>query len=58
MKEFLEKDVVKVAEQYPGVEVVVRRKENHHPHVKGIYGAFLRLASAARVHSAWMLSRY
>lgn len=38
MRSFLSKgDVVKVAERYPGVEVVVRRVENRHPHLRGVY---------------------
>lgn len=41
MRNFLSKgDVVKVAERYPGVEVVVRRVENRHPHLRGVYGTF------------------
>lgn len=39
MKDFLLRDVVAVAEKNQGVEVVVRRVENRHPHVRGIYGA-------------------
>lgn len=38
MKEFLLKDLIKLAKDYPGIELVVRRKENCHPHLKGIYG--------------------
>lgn len=41
MRSFLSKgDVVKVAERYPGVEVVVRRVENRHPHLRGVYSTF------------------
>ena len=38
MRAFLSKgDVVKVAQRFPGVEVVVRRVENRHPHLRGVY---------------------
>lgn len=48
LKDFLAKDVVALAEANPGVECVVRRRENKHPVVRGVYGAPLRsLASPA-----------
>lgn len=38
MKEFLLNNVINLAKNYPGIELVIRRKENSHPHLKGIYG--------------------
>ncbi|KAM0792858.1 hypothetical protein ACM66B_002622 [Microbotryomycetes sp. NB124-2] len=38
MREFLGRgDIVKVAERNPGVEIVLRRVDNRHPHIKGVY---------------------
>jgi hypothetical protein len=43
MRSFLSHgDIVKVAERYPGVEMVVKRVENRHPHLRGVYGQLSR----------------
>lgn len=38
MKKFILNDMVGVAERYPGVEMVVRRVDHRHPHLRGLYG--------------------
>lgn len=44
MRDFLSKgDVVRLAERNPGVELVVRRVEHRHPHLRGVYSEPLTL---------------
>ncbi len=38
MRDFVATEAVKLAERYPGVEMVIKRVENRHPHLKGNYG--------------------
>lgn len=38
MRDFVASEAVRLAERYPGVEMVVKRVENRHPHLRGSYG--------------------
>lgn len=47
MRDFVATEAVRLAEKYPGVEFVVRRVENRHPHLKGNYGKLNQLGSVS-----------
>lgn len=38
MRDFVASEAVRLAERYPGVEMVIKRVENRHPHLRGNYG--------------------
>lgn len=40
LREYLVQDLRRLASRYPGVELVVRRREFKHPVVRAVYGPF------------------
>jgi len=49
MRDFVATEAVRLAERFPGVEMVVKRVENRHPHLRGNYGR-LHLAFGGGSH--------
>jgi large subunit ribosomal protein L43 len=47
MKDYLASQIIPLAREYPGVEVVVRRRPFKHPVVRGVYGSFLPFFSSS-----------